>query len=228
MKRDFDFDTIETMNYEEAYIFYDWIGDIIGYKGKSLDLKVDLTLIEVVDIKTEAGIQSALEQIIKATEDISSIRNKWFLIFAVKDQKDRYLDEENFFRIAMEVDEGAEKVKRIIQNFLSYFRKHGNVDDQLFKNEDEYSILTAVRSLSLTDEKYLDIVLEYLSTILWDGGGFSCNPELLDEIISKWGTTEACIRFRIALNFIVSGSFSPGDDYFFHQLAVGGRLIQLD
>ena len=68
------------------------------------------------------------------------MKKKWMLLFLFKDQQDCYLDEEQFYSLAVQLENGAEKVEQILRNFLQHFKQHGDEADPLYRFEDEFSL----------------------------------------------------------------------------------------
>ncbi len=100
---------------------------------------------------------------------IDSIRNKWLLNFVVKDKQENYLNEERFFRAAVIVPQGAQKIAAVLENFLEYRRGEPFVDGGFYSSaEDQTALIYAAWVLATHDSQYLKLVQRFLLILDWE------------------------------------------------------------
>ncbi len=115
-------------------------------------------MVEVENLQSKEGILQSLDEIINRTINFNEIVNSGRVRFVFKDKKDRFLNEQLFFKYAVEV--GADKIATIIEKFVA----SENPED-LYWDEETTAFGFAALELGLYDKKYIDTVLKYLSVI---------------------------------------------------------------
>ena len=188
--------TIEAMTKSEIEEFFDLLGEYVELYGSEFDLTKDVTLIEVEDLTIPQNILEALEQVslLTAGNGIDAIRNDWLLNFAFKDKQDRYLNEERFFKVAVKVPYGDNKIADILKNYINYG------GERLYSNaEDQTALIFTAWVLATHHPKYLELVLDFLKTLDWEHIFYE-RDEFLNDIKNTLGVSEAYIAFLIGLS----------------------------
>jgi len=163
---------------------------------KSTLNEMSFVVIQVENLLNESSILNALKEILNLTKDIGKIRKGHELPFLIKDKLGNSWQDEKFFAEAIKVNKAAEIVKKIIQNFIDY-----KDASQLYISDEETALCYAVYELSLSNPKYIDTALRYLSVIDFEHDVF-CREKLIPQLIEKYGESEHCPSLYLAMAMI--------------------------
>ncbi|WP_445456698.1 hypothetical protein [Flavobacterium sp. HNIBRBA15423] len=125
-------------------------------------------IIEVNDLSKEEDLINALQQIENKISNIEELGIGTKLVFHLEDKKGTVLNEKDFFEVVIGFEQAPEKVRSIIEKFCHYSKAR-----YTYRNEEETALCYAVLELAKQGEKYLNIVIQYLSKIDLDHDVFN-------------------------------------------------------
>lgn len=125
-------------------------------------------IIEVNDLSEEEDLINVLQQIENKISNIAELGIGTKLIFQIEDKKGNVLNEKDFFEVVIGFEQAPEKVQSIIEKFCYYSKAR-----YTYRNEEETTLCYAVLELAKQGEKYLNIVIQYLSKIDLDHDVFN-------------------------------------------------------
>ncbi len=123
-------------------------------KQEAADIGVNIVQME--DLESEESISAALDDLILMFDDVGTLRNDWKLVLKFRDPARNELDEEEFFKRAVQVADGPRRIEKILRKFMAY-----DGYEDLYYHEEMIAMAHALTALVLHDPQFVDLYVDY-------------------------------------------------------------------
>lgn len=156
-------------------------------------------VVAMQDLESEEAVSQALDLLVAAFDNVDNLTQDWQLVLAFRDPEGRELDEEAFFKRAIEIPRGPGRIETVLRKFMASHRY-----EYVYHHEEMTALAHALTALVLHAEHFVDLYTEYFLEMDHEHDVYH-QEFLMLEVLRRWDWSPRLLRLLAATEIMSRG-----------------------